>query len=104
MQMQREIFFLKGDYITPQDAEDLYEQPQRLPRLRIKECMQRQAIDLVHVKIVTDITHFTEMTQEQRFEWQTLLDIDYVAKLIMQYFGTNKQGDHGDHTLAELFA
>ena len=22
----------------------------------------------------------------------------------MQYFGTNKQGDHGDHTVAELFA
>ena len=27
----------------------------------------------------------------------------YIANLIMQYFGTNKQGDHGDHTLAELF-
>ena len=39
MQMQREIFVLKGDYITPQDAEDFYEQAQRLPRLRINECM-----------------------------------------------------------------
>ena len=45
IQMQREIFVLKGDYITPQDAEDFYDQAQRLPRLRIKECMQRQAID-----------------------------------------------------------
>ena len=104
MQMQREIFVLKGDYITPQDAEDFYEQAQRLPRLRINECMQRQAIDLVHVKIMTDVTHFTEMTQEQRFESQTVLNIEYVAKLIMQYFGTSKQGDHGDHTLAKLFA
>ena len=104
MQMQREIFVLKGDYITPQDADDFYEQPQRLPRLRINECMQRQAIDLLHVKIMTGVNHFSEMAQEQRFEWQTVLDIDYVAKLIMQYFGSNKQRDHGDHTLAELFA
>ena len=74
MQMQREIFVLKGDYITPQDAENFYEQAQRLPRLRVNECMQRQAIDLLHVKI---------MTEEQRFEWQTVLDIDYIAKLIM---------------------
>ena len=66
--------------------------------------MQRQAIDLLHVKIMTDVIHFSYMTQEQRFEWQTVLDIDYVAKLIMQYFGSNKQRDHGDHTLAELFA
>ena len=49
MQMQREIFVLKGDYITPQDAESFFEQAQRLPRLRINECMQRQAIDLLHV-------------------------------------------------------
>ena len=43
----------RGDYITPQDAKDFYEQAQRLPRLRINECMQRQAIDLLHVKIMT---------------------------------------------------
>ena len=83
MQMQREIFVLKGDYITPQDAENFYEQAQRLPRLRINECMQRQAVDLLHVKIMTDVNHFSDMTQEQRFEWQTVLDIDYIAKLIM---------------------
>ena len=104
MQMQREIFVLKGDDITPQDAEEFYEQSQRLPRLRINECMQCQAIDLLHVKIMTDMNQFSEMTQEERFEWQTVLDIDYVAKLIMQYLGSNKQRDHGDHTLAELFA
>ena len=98
LQMQREIFVLKGDYITPQDAEKFYEQSQRLPRLRINECMQRQAIDLLNVKIMTDMNQLSEMTQEQRFEWQTVLDIDYVAKLIMQYFGSNKQRDHGDHT------
>ena len=58
MQMQREIFVLKGDYITPQDAADFYDQSQRLPRLRINECMQRQAIDLLHVKIMTDMNQF----------------------------------------------
>ena len=104
MQMQREMFVLKVDYITPQDAEDFYEEAQRLPRLRINECMQSQAIDLLHVKIMTDVNHFTEITQEQRFEWQTVLDIEYIANLIMQYFFTKQQGDHGDHTLAELFA
>ena len=51
MQMQREILVPKGDYITPQDAESFFEQAQRLPRLRINECMQRQAIDLLHVKL-----------------------------------------------------
>ena len=66
--------------------------------------MQRRAIDLLLVKIMTDVNHISDMTQEQRFEWQTVLDIDYIAKLIMQYFGMNKQRDHGDHTLAELFA
>ena len=96
MLMQREIFVLTGDYFTPQDAGDFYKQAQCLPRLRINKCIQRQAIDLVHVKIMTDGTHFTEMTQEQRFEWQTVPNIEYVAKQIMQYFGTNKQGDHGD--------
>ena len=65
MQLQREIFVLKGDYITLQDAENFYERAQRLPRLRINECMQRQAIDLLHVKIMTDVTHFTEMTQNK---------------------------------------
>ena len=106
MQMQREatLFVLKGEYITPQDAEEFHEQSQRLPRLRINECIQCQAIDLLHVKIMTDVNQFSDMTQEQRFEWQIVLDIDYFAKLIMQYFGSNKQRDHGDHTLAELFA
>ena len=65
--------------------------------------MQRQAIDLLHIKIMTDVAH-SNLTLEQRFEWQTLLDIDYIAKLIMQYFGSNEQRDHADHTLAELFA
>ena len=72
MQMQREIFVLKGDYITPQDAENFYEQAQRLPRLHINECIQRQAIDLVHVKIMTDVSHSTEITQEQRFEYDLI--------------------------------
>ena len=52
---------------------------------------------------MTDVTHLS-LTQEQRFEWQTVLDIEDIAQLIIQYFGTNKQGDHGDHTLSELFA
>ena len=41
LQIQREIFILRGDYITPQDAEEFYEQAQRLPHLHIKQFMQR---------------------------------------------------------------
>ena len=54
LQIQQEIFILRGDYITPQDAEEFYEQAQRLPHLHIKQCMQLEAIDLLHVKIMTD--------------------------------------------------
>ena len=44
LQIQREIFILRGDYITPQDAGEFYEQAQRMPHLHIKQCMQRQGI------------------------------------------------------------
>ena len=101
LQIQREIFILRGDYITPQDAEDFYEQAQRMPHLHIKQCMQRQAIDLLHVKILTDQSTLAVITNEQRLNWQNLLPIESVATLIMQYFCKKKQGDH---TLAELFA
>ena len=86
LQIQREIFILRGDYITPQDAEDFYEQAQRMPHLHIKQCMQRQAIDLLHVKIMTDQATLAVITNEQRLNWQNLLPIENVATLIMQYF------------------
>ena len=69
MLIQREIFILKGDYITPQDAEEFQEQAQRLPRLRIHECMHRMAIDLLHVKICTDQTNPSMLTPEQKHNW-----------------------------------
>jgi hypothetical protein len=53
MQIQREVFVLTGDHITPEDAEAFYEQACRLPHLRVEECMNRQAIALVHVKNMT---------------------------------------------------
>ena len=79
LQIQRVIFILRGDYITPQDAEDFYEQAQRMPHLRIKQCMQRQAIDLLHVKIMTDQATLSVITNEQRLNWQNLLPIESVA-------------------------
>ena len=100
MQIQRELFILKGDYITPQDAEEFQKQAQRLPRLHINECMHRMAIDLLHVKICTDQTSLSMLTPEQKHDWQNLLTIQHVAVLIMQYFCTNKQADQ---TPAELF-
>ena len=101
LQIQRKIFILRGDYITPQDAEDFCEQAQRMPHLHIKQCMKRQAIDLFHVKIMTDQATLSVIINEQRLNCQNLLPIESVATLIMQYFCKNKQGDH---TLAELFA
>ena len=100
IQIQREVFILKGDYITPQDAEEFQEQAHRLPRLRINECMHRMASDLLHVKICTDQTSLSMLTPEQKHDWQNPLTIKHVAILIMQYFSTNKQADQ---TLAELF-
>ena len=94
LQIQREIFILRGDYITPQDAEDFYEQAQRMPHLHNKQCMQRQAIDLLHVKIMTDQATLSVITNEQRLNWQNLLPIESVGKLVMQYFCKNKQGGH----------
>ena len=73
LQIQREIFILRGGYITPQDAEDFYEQAQRMPHLHIKQCMQRQAIDLLHVQILTDQSTLAVITNEQRLNWQNLL-------------------------------
>ena len=92
LHIQRDVFILKRDWISPHD------QAQRLPSLRIKECMQRKAIELVHIKIMTD-QNWTLMSEHQN--WLTTLNIQLVAKLIMQYFCVNKQGDH---TLAEMFA
>ena len=63
--------------------------------------LQCQAIDLLHVKIMTDQSTMSVITNEQRLNWQNLLPIESVATLVMQYFCTNKQGDH---TSAELFA
>ena len=92
--------------IQPEEEEVLEEDGGILNATQTSQSSVAQTIliDLLLVKIMTDVNHFSDMTQEQRFEWQTVLDIDYITKLIMQYFGTNKQRDHGDHTLAELFA
>lgn len=84
MQIQREVFILRGDFITPQDVGDFYKRAQRLPRLRIKECMQRQAVDLLPVKIMTDQSHSTMITHQERYDWQNLLNTESVALLIMQ--------------------
>ena len=72
MQIQREILILKGDFITPQDAEEFQEQAQGVPRLRINECMHRRAIDSLHVKICTDQTSLSMLTPEQKHDWQNV--------------------------------
>ena len=63
MQMQREIFVPKGDYITPQDAEDFYEQAQRLPRLRINKCINKELVsDYERTRRITPIQHVELVT------------------------------------------
>ena len=64
--MQREIFVPKGDYITPQDAEDFYEQAQRLPRLRINKCINKE--------LVSDYERTRRITPTQHVELVTILE------------------------------
>ena len=92
LQIQREIFILRGDYITPQDAEDFYEQAQRMPHLHIKQCMQRQAIDLLHIKIMTDQATLSVITKEQRLNWQNLLPKESIGTLIINTFAKTSKG------------
>jgi hypothetical protein len=93
MQMQREVFILTGPYISSKDAETFYEQAQRLPHLKINECMSRQAIEILHVKIMTESSSAPFLPSERKEQWQTFLDIKSVAKYILQFFSPNKRGN-----------
>ena len=95
MQIQREVFVLKGDYITPQDAEEFHEQTQGKHRLRVNRCMQ--SICFMSNLYLSDFSEYPE----QKHDWQNQLSVQHVEVLILQHFCTNKQGDHN---LAELFA
>jgi hypothetical protein len=101
MQMQREVFILTGPDISSKDAETFFEQAQRLPHLKINECMTRQAIEIVHVKIMTESGSSPVLPRERKELWQNFLDIESVAKYVLQFFSPNKRGNK---TLAENFA
>ena len=98
--LQGELFILKFDFIDEDMAIEFYEQAMRYPHLKINDCMQKQAIQLVNLKILCD-TKLTVGDPRERHDWQNKLTIVQIATLIVQYFCPNGLGDS---TLAESFS
>ena len=51
MQLQSEVFLLRHNFIDEADAIEFYEQAQRNPNMKLTNCMQKQAIELLNFKI-----------------------------------------------------
>ena len=47
MQLQSEVFVLRHNFIDEADAIEFYEQAQRNPNMKLTDCMQKQAIELL---------------------------------------------------------
>ena len=84
MQMQRPIVNLSSNFITPEQAEEFYEQALRSPDLKINQCMGNNTIELLNIKVLTD-ANFTLLSKTERPNWKNLLNIIKVASLIVQY-------------------
>ena len=54
MQLQSEVFVLRHNFIDEADAIEFYEQAQRNPNMKLTDCMQKQAIELLNFKILVD--------------------------------------------------
>ena len=100
MQLQGEVFVLRHNFIDEADATEFYEQAQRYPLMKLTDCMQKQAIELLNFRIMID-PEFNIIDRRQRHDWQTKLSVLQVAKLIIKYFSPNGLGEC---TLAESFS
>ena len=100
MQLQGEVFVLRHNFIDEGDATEFYEQAQRYPLMKLTDCMQKQAIELLNFRIMID-PEFNIIDRRLRHKWQTNLSVLQVAKLIMKYFSPNGLGEC---TLAESFS
>ena len=100
MQLQSEVFELRHNFIDEADAIEFYEQAQRNPGMKLTDCMQKQAIELLNFRILVD-PEFNIIDRWQRHDWFTILSITQVATLVVKYFCPNGLGEC---TLAETFS
>ena len=91
MQLQFEVFVLRHNFIDEADATEFYEQAQRYPSMKLTDCMQKQAIELLNFRIMID-REFNIIDRRLRDDWQTKLSVLQAAKLIIKYFSPNGLG------------
>ena len=100
MQLQSEVFVLRHNFIDDADAIEFYNQAQRNPNMKLTDCMQKQAIELLNFKILVD-PEFNIIDRRLRHDWFTILSVTQVAFLVAKYFCPNGLGEC---TLAESFS
>ena len=54
MQLQGEVFVLSHNFIDEADATEFYEQAQKYPLMKLTDCMQKQAIELLNFRFMID--------------------------------------------------
>ena len=69
--------------VMPED-----EHAQRYPSMKLTDCMQKQAIELLNFRNMID-PEFNIIDRRLRHDWQTKLTVLQVAKLIIKYFSPN---------------
>ena len=79
------MFVLRHNFIDEADATEFYKQAQRYPSMKLTDCMQKQAIELLNFRIMID-PEFNIIDRRLRHDWQTKLTVLQVAKLIIKYF------------------
>ena len=83
MQLQSEVFVLRHNFIDEADAIEFYEQVQRNPNMKLTDCMQKQATELLNFKILVD-SEFNIIDRRQRHDWFTILSVTHVATLVVK--------------------
>ena len=81
MQLQSEVFVLRHNFIDEADAIEFYEQALRNPGMKLTDCMQKQAIELLNFKILVD-PEFNIIDRRLRHNWFTL-SVTQVATLVV---------------------
>ena len=81
MQLQSVVFVLRHNFIDDADAIEFYNQAQRNPNMKLTDCMQKQAIELLNFKILVD-PEFNIIDRRLRHDWFTILSVTQVAMLL----------------------
>ena len=92
MQLRNEVFVLRHNFIDKADAFEFYDQAQRNPSMKLTDCMQKQAIELLNFKILVD-PEFNIIDRRLRHDWFTILSVTQVATLVVKYFCPNGLGE-----------